>query len=248
MESLEIVVSGSLPRPEIELSPAAFNARQVALARASQVTEILSVTDLDDAAAALTTIKSLSRSVEASRKEVKAPVIEVGKRIDAIANEFQEPLANESNRLSILVGSYQEAQKRKAERERAEEARKQTEAMEEMQVKQRAAMEAGDVEAADEARAEAADKIAESQLKVIKTEGPRLSGVSTRSNWKFELVNIDALYAARPDLCIVSENASAIRAIVKATNGKPIPGLRIWSEAGAIVRSAPAPKVESFDY
>jgi hypothetical protein len=245
---MEIIVSGSLPRPEVELSPSAFNAREVALSAASHIHGITCVSDLDDAAQALTRIKSLTRSIEESRKEVKAPVLEVSRRIDATAKDYLAPLEDEAKRLSILVGSYQEAERRKAERVRQEAAAEQAAAMAEMQVKQREAVEAGDEEAADAARAEAADRIAESQLAVIAAEGPRVDGITTRTSWKFEVVDIDALHASRPDLCTIEANGAAIRAIIKATGGKPIAGLRIWQEAGAIVRSAPAVNVSSYDY
>ena len=247
-DNLQIVVSGPLPSPEIILSPSALNAREVAISAASQVTEITCVTDLDDAARALTNIKALTRSVEDSRKDVKAPVLEVGRRIDIVAKEYLEPLETEARRLSVMVGSYQEAERRKAERIRAEEARRQQEAIIAMQQKQREAMEVGNEKAADEARAEAADTIAESQLKVIAAEGPRAEGISTRTSWKFEVVDIAALHLQSPDLCVVEPNNAAIRAIIKATNGRPIKGLRIWSEAGAIVRSTPSVKVEQYDY
>lgn len=248
MKDQQIVVSGSLPRPEIELAPSAFNAREVALASAAHVVEIHGVAELDEAALALTTLKGIIRTVEDSRKEVKAPVLEVGKRIDSVAKEYLEPLEAEAKRLSILVGSYQEAQRLKAERLRQEESRKQQAALEEMQRKQREAMEAGDAESADAARAEAADKIAESQIAVMKAEGPKLSNVSTRGAWKFELVDIDALLGARPDLCVIEPNGAAIRAILKATDGKAIPGLRIWREATAVVRAATSVNPDNYDY
>jgi hypothetical protein len=245
---LEIVVSGSLPRPEIELAPAAFNARQVAIGQAESITEINSVSDLDEAARALTLIKSLTRSVEDSRKAVKAPVLEVGKRIDAIAKDFSSPLEGHADRLSGIIGAYQEAQKRKAEREREEYAQAQAAALAELRIKQTAAAAAGDADAADQARAEAADKIAEAQLAMIKAEGPRLDNITTRGTWKFEVTDINALFEARPDLCLIEPNNAAIRAIIKATNGRKIPGLRTWQEATAIVRSAVSLTPAQYDY
>ena len=247
-ENLEIIVSGSLPRPEIELSPAAFNARAAALLASGNVRAIGSVTDLDAAAAALTQIKSIVRLVEDSRKEVKAPVLEVGRRIDSVSKEYLAPLEAEASRLSVIVGSYQEAARRKSEKEREEAAKAQAAALEELARAQAAAVESGDAAAADAARAVAADKIAESQMAVIAAEGPRLDGISTRTSWKFDVTDINALFSARPELCVVTPNNAAIRAVVKASKGAAIPGLRIWQEAGAIVRNAPAVNVSSFDY
>lgn len=247
-DTLEIIVSGSLPRPEIELSHAAFNARTLALEASGRIKAISSVADLDSAAEALTRLKSLTRSVEDSRKEVKAPVLEVGKRIDAVAKEYLAPLEAEAKRLSVVVGSYQEAQRRKAEKEREEAARAQAEAMAELSAKQAEALAAGDEAAADAARAEAAEKIAASQLAALNAEGPAPAGITTRTSWKFEVVDITALHKARPELCLIEPNNAAIRAVVKASNGAALPGLRIWQEAGAIVRGTTPIKPEEYDY
>jgi hypothetical protein len=245
-DTLEIVVSGSLPSPQIELSPAAFNARTVALEASGRIKAIASVADLDAAAGALTKLKSLTRSVEDSRKEVKAPVLEVGKRIDATAKDYLAPLEVEAKRLSVIVGAFQEAARRKAEKDREEAARVQAEALAELNAKQAEALANGDEAAADAARAEAADKIAASQLAVIDAEGPKPQGIVTRTSWKFEVVDITALHAARPELCLIEPNNAAIRAVVKT--GAQISGLRVWQEAGAIVRGTTQIKPEEYDY
>ena len=245
-DTLEIVVSGSLPSPQIELSPAAFNARTLALEASGRIKAIASVADLDAAAVALTKLKALTRLVEDSRKEVKAPVLEVGRRIDAVAKDYLTSLESEAKRLSVIVGSYQEAQRRKAEKEREEAAKAQADAIAEMNAKQAKAVANGDEEAADAARAEAADKIAASQLAAINSEGPRPEGITSRTSWKFEVVDIAALHAARPELCVITPNNAAIRAVVKM--GAKIPGLRVWQEAAAIVRVAGPVKVEEYDY
>jgi hypothetical protein len=247
-EKLEIIVSGPLPRPEVELTPAAYNAREVALAASGNVRAIATVTDLDNAAAALTTIKALTKTFESAFKEAKAPVLDVGRRLDGLKNDYLSSLDVEAKRLSVMVGSYQEAERRKGERIRHEEAARQAAALVEMQAKQAKAMATGDVDAADAARAEAADTIAASQMAVTAAEGVRAGGIVTRTAWKFEVEDIYYLFKSNPDLCLIEPNNAAIRALLKATNGKPIPGLWIWQETGAIVRGAAAVNVERFDY
>jgi len=59
-------------------------------------------------------------------------------------------------------------------------------------------------------------------------------------------VDITALHAARPELCLIEPNNAAIRAVVKT--GAQIPGLRVWQEAGAIVRGTTQIKPEEYDY
>lgn len=249
IDELQIVVEGSLPKPRISIVPAAFEARRVALEAAGHCKAITDVMSLEEAAAALTTVKALERSVEDSRKEVKAPVLEVGRQIDSVSKDYLAPLAVESKRLSAMVGTYQEAQRRKAEREREEAEREQTAAVVDMQREQAEAVASGDVDAADAARAKAADRIAASQIALANAEGPKPDGVITKTSWKFEVTDISALYAARPELVNLTPNNAVIRAAIKSGNGKAIPGLRIWREAGAIVRGAAAPvNVESYDY
>jgi hypothetical protein len=59
---------------------------------------------------------------------------------------------------------------------------------------------------------------------------------------------LQGLFKARPDLCVVTPNNAAIRAIVKASNGAAIPGVRVWQKSAAIVRGAAAVKAEDYDY
>lgn len=247
-EELQIVVHGEYPRPQVELAPSAFTAREVAIAKAQQITEITSITDLDDAAVALTLVKSLTRSVEDSRKEVKAPVLDIGKKIDQVAKDYLAPLEVEAKRLSVMVGSYQEAQRRKAERARQEAAEKEAAAMEALRIEQVAAVAEGDAEAADAARAKAADAIAEAQLDLQAASGPHLDNVTTRTNWKFEVTDIEELYKSAPHLCVIEPNNAAIRAVIKASNGKAVKGLRIWNEAAAIIRNTKTVNPEQYDY
>lgn len=246
--SLEITVTGPLPRPEIELTPAAFEARRAALAASEGVVGILTVADLDVAAHALTQIASLVRAIETSRKDVKGPVLEVGKRIDSVAKEYVAPLETEKRRLEAIVGTYQEAERRKAERIRQEAAAAEAAALAELQRKEAEMAEAGEAtpEAVDAVRAEAADKIAAAQLTTINAQGAMADGITTRTAMKFEVVDINALFAAAPHLCIIEPNNTAIRGVIKTQ--RSIPGLRIWSEAAAIVRGTKPVNVDSFDY
>ncbi len=71
---------------------------------------------------ALRELKEFTKTIEAARSEVKAPVLDLGKRIDALAKELTQTLEGESDRLGRLIGSWQAEQNRIAEetRKRAE--------------------------------------------------------------------------------------------------------------------------------
>lgn len=85
---------------------------------------ITSVTDSltsTTARAKISELAAIRIAVEKKRKEVKAPIIELGGRIDAAAKDYIGQLTDEENRLSKLVGDH--AAKIEAERQAAERAR-----------------------------------------------------------------------------------------------------------------------------
>ena len=109
--------------PAVMISPAAVEAKRVALQLATSVTEVTDLATQTAAAQALATVKALADQVERSRKLVKDPVLKIGKEIDAIASTFTAELTTETRRLSLLVGNFQDAERRKAQ-QAAEETRK----------------------------------------------------------------------------------------------------------------------------
>lgn len=232
----------------IELTPSAFEARRVAIAAAEQVKEIASIVDADQAAQALAKVKSIEKAFETSKAEAKRPVIDAGRAIDAMAKEYLAPLQEASRRISAILGTYQDTQRRKAERQRQEAAEAEAEAIRDKQAKQAELSAAGKLtaEAVDQLNAEAADKIADAQISAMQAVGPVVAGITLRTPKKFEVVDIKALFAARPELCLIEPNKAAIRAILKQET--EIPGLRIWTEAAAVTRSAGTVNVENYDY
>lgn len=108
---------------QIAVTPEAEAQKQVILDAARKV---VAVTDNDTCAIAQSRLRSLGSvrtAVESSRKQVKAPVLELGKRIDGIASEFVADVVAEETRLSGLVAEFAREQQRK-QREAAEAAEK----------------------------------------------------------------------------------------------------------------------------
>lgn len=94
--------------------------------------KVVAVTDSASCDLAQSRIKSLASirtAVEKSRKDIKAPVIELGRRIDATATEFVAEVITEESRLSGLVADYVREEQRKAReaREAAERERQRIE-------------------------------------------------------------------------------------------------------------------------
>lgn len=203
---------------------------------------IMTVTDQIDADAAGETLKALkefTRAVEDSRKDVKAPVLELTRQIDSLAKELVTDLEAQANRISRTLGAWQAEERRKAD-----EARRKA-AEEEERIKREAtrAMQAAQEQATSRNQAAVAQARIESEMveKIVEVKQKaeevvalsRPAGATVRETWCFEVTDIKALYQAAPYLVNLEPNGTAIRAAIK-TN-QDIPGLRIWKEAKAII-------------
>jgi hypothetical protein len=68
-----------------EVMPSAFELRDDALKLASRIRNVTSEDEQSAAVKALRALKSIRTGMEQTRKAVKSPVLDLGKRIDAIA-------------------------------------------------------------------------------------------------------------------------------------------------------------------
>lgn len=255
---LQLEVSG-LGTPSVVITPAAFEARRVALEASRAVTEVKDAMSQAAAVEAAAAVRNLAKLVEASREEAKAPVLKLGKAIDSLAKDFVVDLKTEDKRLSLIIGAFAEHERAKAAAAEAA-ARKEEEMVKERLAQQERARIGQEtagrtgtlLQDLDAKREAAAVEIVGIRQTAAAAAVATPDGVGVRKNWKFEVEDVDALYKARPDLCVIEPNNAAIRAIMKPNNGKPIPGLRIWSETAAIitakVQTSVSTKVEDYDY
>lgn len=208
-------------------------------------------------------IKTLLGDVEYCRTEIKAPVLDIGRKIDTLAKGFSADLQDELKRLTTLNDRYVSEQRRLAaaeEARRQEEARKAEQARLKAEADARAAEEARqkalqaadnpfDEEAAAKAKAEA-DKAAAAQAEAkriadeaeqrrraamvpVRTAAP--AGTATKDVWKFEVIDLEELYKSNPNLIRMEANVAAINDAIR-NGAREIPGLRIWSEVTQQVR------------
>lgn len=231
MKHTALTLSG-LSAPAISLVDGAIAYRDQLLATAAPIKEVNEFT-LEAASDALRLIKEATRAVEAQRVGVKAPVLKLGKEIDTVANQFTAPLDAEASRLSRLIGAHVEAERRRvaeaeAERERIilanEEAARKAEA--DAQKSAAAAFLAD-----EEAPTPVSALLAPLPPPVAPFVTP--AGIQTRKAWKYEVDDIAALYAARPDLVTLEPNGRAILSELAKSEGAPVPGLKIWQETAA---------------
>jgi len=227
--------------PEITVSEAARTERDQLLVVAHNVEVVATAQEAESAAETLKEIKTFTRSLESARAEVKGPVLDIGRKIDALSKEITAELELEAGRISKLLGAYQAEQYRKQQeaekRARDEEQRILAEAA----AKAKEAAEHSRTQASFDGKLEniqqkATEQIADLKASVAKAAPKTFAGTATREEVCFEVLDIEALYRAEPSLVILSPNNTAIRGVVKAYPDKPIPGVRVWKESRMIVR------------
>jgi hypothetical protein len=103
---------------QIAITPEAEQQKRTILEAARRVVAVTDQDTCDLAQSRLRSLGSVRTAVESSRKQVKAPVLELGKRIDGIAAEFVADVITEETRLSGLVAEYAREVQRKAREER----------------------------------------------------------------------------------------------------------------------------------
>ena len=238
--STALTITG-LQSTEIAIAPEARKLRDNLLVEIRKVTSVSDAFDADVAADVLKRATQLSRGIEADRSTVKAPVLALGKKIDALAKEIVAELDGEIGRVSRVLGAYQLAEKQKAEaaeRLARDEARR-IQAEAEQNARKAAQAAPTDTEAlaaASEIMDTAAAKIVETRKAIVSTVAPKAADTAVRVDVCFEVDDIVALYAARPELVNLEPNGSAIRAICKANPKLQLPGLRHWTEAKTNIR------------
>lgn len=109
-----------------EITPNAHELRRRALELAAPIQKVENEEEQMTAVAALRELKAIRTGIEATRKSVKAPVLELGKDIDRIASDFTDATNREELRLQGLINHFQrkqlEAQRAEEERVRHEQA------------------------------------------------------------------------------------------------------------------------------
>jgi hypothetical protein len=241
----------------IEINKEAQALKNSALDAINKICEIKTQKDAAIAVICLAPCKKLVKMVESGRKEIKAPVLELGKKIDGIAASYSAELTAEITRIEKLLTAYQieqerirreEEAKRQAELQRIENERMKAEeaaeaarqreadlafkARTKREDAQMAAAAAKAEEEAARARA-AAEQAAKISMPVI---APKMDGVSTREEWCFEVINADAFYYVHPEACEIEVRKSAVNALMKEGMHE-CQGLRIWKETRVIGRS-----------
>jgi len=223
----------------LTVSPEAEKRKADLLVTSRQVT---SVTSNDESGIAQRVSRSLAAmriEIEKCRKEVKEPVNLIGKLIDKTAKDFVADIDAEEKRITRLVGAHAEEvarikrEKEAAERRAFEEARAAREAAEAAALAAASTNKISDVIAArkaEEERKAMFDARMDASAEVAATNVA--SGVSFQ--WDFEVINMNHVYIAAPNLVTMEVKRSAVLAWLKDQEASPADGLPVEAAAAMI--------------
>lgn len=238
MSALLITPSHS---PVVAVDAEAKSLRDSLLKQAVTVTTVTDRLDADDATAVLRNLSKFEKEIEASRESVKAPVLKVGREIDALAKDLLADIRAHMNRISRLCGSFEAEERRKAD-DAAQAARNEAAriAFEAAKATRLAVAQAPTPEAANRAADAISNKaqtaIAEVKSAAIAIAPPKPAESQLRSTICFEVTDMAALYKSHPMLVTLEPNGTAIRSILKANPNIQIPGLKHWVEEKLNIR------------
>jgi hypothetical protein len=182
-------------------------------------------------------IKNHVKNVESTRKELKAPVLEAGRRIDGLFKPALSMLAEVQKILKTQkAGPYlqkQAIEKQRAEAEANRLAQKERDRLEKLAVKA--------VNRGDEKKAEEFMDRSEAVATEVVIEEPDKGPVHTRQVWKAVVENKQALCEAvgKGDVAdvYVDVNQRQLDLLARSTQGNgKVPGVRFYSEETLVVK------------
>lgn len=209
--------------------------KQEALAVGALIGKVTNANEQADAVNAQTKIRELMVLVEKSRKEVKAPVIELGKKIDAAAAEFTDELVKEATRLGSMVSDYASLELMK---QRAAEAARNAE-LTRLEKEREAAL--AQVKSHDEADAVQAHFNAKAaEVATPLPEAARAAGQVVKTDWKIAVTNPYDLARFHPACVDIKPRLVEIRTLLN--NGIAVKGITAEKVTTSTVRLGAAQK------
>lgn len=208
MTSSLLSLQGINPAPAVTIDPDAITQKQDCIEMAQSIVSVASQSEQTDAVAAASMIKGLLKRMEATRVEVKKPALEACQTIDRIAKGYCDTLNQELKRLEKLAADYQAECDRIANELKAQEL---------MDMAQDEDMSEDAVRDRTERRIELAQPL-------------RVEGASVRHGLDYEILDIAALAAARPDLVKIEPRRRELLAYINIPNVPALPGVRTFSQ------------------
>lgn len=213
--------------------------------RATSITAVASADDNEAAGEIVRDIRKYIKDAEFVRTTISRPLLDAQKQLKALVDDHVAPLVLEQQRIERLAVQFAQAESRRVAREQEEQQAAYRKAEAERmaaEAKALAAMEKASTEkqqvnaiklaqAAEAKAAEVATVLAAPAPVVQKSKGQQ-----TKKVLCYEVTDLKALYAARPELCTIEAKASAIKAV--CVPELPVPGLKLWYEDRVVFSSA----------
>jgi hypothetical protein len=230
-----LVLTPTLADTQISVLEEVRQNRDALIKEAAEISTVQDRLDADDCTQILKRLSEFSKDIESQRSAAKAPVLELGRKIDALGKELVASVDSEKTRLSRLVGAFEAEERRKADEERRrlqdEQLRIQREAEKQaMEAARQAKTEEQRDRAVDQVVAKAQEKIVQVQQQIVQAQVKKAEGSKLLTKICFEVTDIRELHKAEPNLVTLEPNGTAIRAILKQNPNLILPGLKHWTE------------------
>lgn len=202
-----------------EITDGAFKLRQEALEAARPVARVTTPDEQMIAVEALRKLKDVRMGLETSRKAVKAPVLELGRKIDKIAAIFIQDVEKQEGRLQGLINHYQrkqlelkhqEEQKLELWQDKVKELRAKAAELRE-QIKQASGHQCTELaHQATNLEREAFDLEMQSEVAVVPSPD-KPKGLAVRQRINFQVTNPILFVQAYPQLWKVSDDGETLK-------------------------------------
>jgi hypothetical protein len=206
---------------------------KIALEVGSFVTVVKNPRQNELAVSAQKELKTYLSNVEKARKEIKRPIIDLGKKVEEIADQLVSKVQAEFNRVSSLVNAYQMVERARIAKE--EEAR-----LEAMRKAEEERQKAVDIATTTAEREEINATFAR-QTSLIPAVQPatKVEGQIVKEEWDFEVVDPFMLIKMHPNFVRISAlkdcfDRLAIKDALKT--GFTVYGIKAWKQTNSTVK------------
>jgi hypothetical protein len=192
-----------------EITQDAYQLRKEALDGARPIARVETPEQQVEAVAALRRLKEIRSGMEASRKAVKAPVLDLGRKIDAIAHEFLTECDKQEGRIQGLINHYQRKQ---AELRAAEELKLEQQTLTAGQLRQEAAKHraVGEHAKADALENQALDMELSAEVAIVPgIDKPK--GLTVRNRINFQVIDPIVFCQAYPKMWKASDDNETLK-------------------------------------
>lgn len=193
-----------------EIAPGAYELKREALAAAQAVSKVDNPEQQLTAVQALQKLKEVRDGIEKSRKLVKAPVLDLGRKIDSIAHEFAKEVDKQYMRLTGTIAHYQKVLQRAKAAEQDKIDSRETLAIE-LRKKAEVYHATGNEKEAQRLEAEAFDLEMSSELVVVPGAPPKPKGLVVKNKINFQVLDAVVFCQAYPQFWKWHEDTETLK-------------------------------------